>query len=242
MREATWRRGLLLLIIVLAMVGLKLYYSMARVNDLQWILWPTAKIVGAISGIPFDFEPGAGYMSREHLFLIEKPCAGINFMIAALGMVGFVLSERAHGARASFGVLSVSLTLSYLAAVAVNTVRLLVALWLGAHPLVSSFWTAGRMHRVEGIAVYFGGLFALHLVARRLVKGPARSLDSGIVSVLRGARVPLFWYYAVALGAPWLHGAAAAGARFFEHGAFVLLVPPILVGLAALARSMMASA
>ena len=44
-----------------------------------------------------------------------------------------------------------------------------------------------------------------------------------------GAATPLLWYYAIAVVVPLLNGAASRDALFFEHTAFVLLVPVVLV-------------
>ena len=60
------RRVASLAAIVFAMWGLKRHYSGAAVEDLRWILWPTAQIVAAVTDSPFELEPGAGYLSRRH--------------------------------------------------------------------------------------------------------------------------------------------------------------------------------
>ena len=65
--------------------------------------------------------------------MIEKSCAGINFMIAAFGML-----------------------------VLANAVRVVIAMWLAAHPFAVSALSPADVHRLEGIAVYFGGLVLLH--------------------------------------------------------------------------------
>jgi exosortase K len=159
-----------LTLILLAMWGLKRHYASAEVEDLRWILWPTGKLVAFATGAPFEFERGAGYLSRPHLFLIEKSCAGLNFMIAALGMTGFALSrEGARRVRAAW-ILGASAALSYASAVLVNTVRILVAIWLCSANVSSGWWTPARVHRLEGIAVYFAGLVVLDLVARRFAE------------------------------------------------------------------------
>jgi exosortase K len=162
------RRAALLAVIAVAMFALKRHYSTAAVEDLRWILWPTSTLVGLASGADFDFEAGEGYLSRERFFLIEKSCAGVNFMIAALGLVGFSLSRGVDGARRAASVVTASLAVSYGAAVLVNTARILVAMGLASADLAGGWWTAARVHRLEGIAVYFGGLLALNLVARAL--------------------------------------------------------------------------
>ena len=151
--------------------GMKRHYAEARADDLAWVLTPTARVVGAITNTTFALLPGEGYLSRDRLFLIEKSCAGINFMIAAFGMLMLALLHRVGSRFSAARVLSVSLLASYSAAVLVNAVRIAIAIWLGAHPVALSAFSAAGVHRVEGIAVYFGGLVLLYELVRRLDRG-----------------------------------------------------------------------
>jgi exosortase K len=148
--------------------GLKRHYADARADDLGWILSPTARLVGVMTGQSFELQPGEGYFSRDRLFLIEKSCAGINFMVAAFGMLTLALLHRVGSRIAAARVLSVSLLAGYLAAVLVNAVRIAVAMWLAAHPVAMSAFSAADVHRVEGITVYFGGLVLLYELVQRL--------------------------------------------------------------------------
>ena len=102
-------KALVLVIVMLVVWGLKRHYSDARADDLGWILSPTARLVGLVSGTPFVLAPGEGYVSHERLFLIEKSCAGINFMAAAFVMLVFTLFRRVTSAASSAGVLAASL-------------------------------------------------------------------------------------------------------------------------------------
>jgi exosortase K len=101
------------------------------------------------------------------MFLIEKSCAGINFMIAAFLMLVVALFHRVRSAVSAAGVLGVSLAVGYAAAVVVNAGRIAVAMWLAAHP-GALFIGAADVHRLEGITVYFGGLVLLYEVVQRL--------------------------------------------------------------------------
>ena len=147
--------------------ALKQHYSNARADDLLWILTPTAQLVGAMTGSAFTLQPGEGYLSRERLFLIEKSCAGINFMVAAFGMLVFTLFHRVRTIVSGSSVLGVSLLAGFAAAVVVNAVRIAMAMWLAAHPIGLSISSAA-LHRLEGILVYFGGLMLLYEAAQRL--------------------------------------------------------------------------
>ena len=157
---------LLVLTVGVVMIWMmKRYYADARVDELWWILRPTARLAGVMTGTVFAMAPGEGYFSHERLFLIEKSCAGINFMIAAFGMVTFALVHRATSAISGARVLAVSLLAGYSAAVLVNAVRIAIAVQLAAHPIATL--TPAEVHRLEGIIVYFGGLMLLYELAQR---------------------------------------------------------------------------
>ena len=158
--------------------GLKHHYSAARADDLLWILTPTARVVGVVNGATFTWEAGEGYFARERLFLIGKACAGVNFMIAGFVMLAWAFVGHARSWRASIGVLGLGLTAGYAAAVVVNAVRIVIAMWLAAHPAVLSAFSSAEVHRVEGVVVYFGGLVALYEMARWLECHGSRELRS----------------------------------------------------------------
>ena len=148
--------------------GMKRHYADARPDDLEWILSPTARLVGIMTGTSFARQAGEGYLSREGLFLIEKSCAGINFMIAAFGMLTIALRHRIASGRSAAGVLGLSLLASYVTAMLVNAIRIAIATWLALHPVAPAMLAAGDVHRAEGIVIYFGGLVLLYELAQRL--------------------------------------------------------------------------
>jgi exosortase K len=148
--------------------GLKRHYSEARADDLWWILAPTAWVTGTITDTAFVMQSGEGYFARERLFLIEKSCAGVNFLIAAFGMLIFARIARVASSASAVRVLAASLLAGYSAAVIVNSVRISIAMWLAGHPIPRSVLSANEVHRVEGIVVYFGGLVLLYEIVQRL--------------------------------------------------------------------------
>jgi exosortase K len=153
---------------VLIAFAMKRHYAGARANDLGWILSPTAQLAGAMAHTTFTWQPQEGYFSRDRLFMIEKSCAGINFMVAAFGMLMLALLHRVGSGRSAARVLGVSLLASYSAAVLTNAARIAIAMWLAAHPVALSTFSAADVHRFEGITVYFGGLVLLYELVQRL--------------------------------------------------------------------------
>jgi exosortase K len=144
--------------------GLKRHYADAVADDLVWILTPTAQLAGVMTQTTFEMQPGEGYLSRERLFLIEKSCAGVNFAIAAFGMLVITRLRRVESAFSTVQVLVGTLLVSYAATVLVNAARIAIAMWLADH--LQATISAADVHRIEGIVVYFGGLVMLHELAR----------------------------------------------------------------------------
>lgn len=208
----------LLAVVALVAYGLKRHYADASTDALSWVLMPTTHVVSAVTGIAFTAVPGEGYFSAERMFLIEKACAGVNFMIAAFAMVAFALLHRTRSVRTGLAVLVTSLAASYLAAVMVNAVRIVIAMWLAAHSVTMFSLSAAEIHRLEGIVVYFGGLLLLYELVQLVDRG----------TTWRRFLLPLGCYYLVTLGLPLANGVAWTAA-FFTHALVVLLVPLVLM-------------
>ena len=154
----------------LALWGLKRHYADADVDDLTWILTPTSRLVGAMSGTAFVAVPSEGYVSHERLFVIEKSCAGINFLVAGFGMLVFALFHRVRSVASGVRVLGVSLLASYGAALVANAVRITIAMSLADRQASLSGFSADQVHRLAGIVVYFAGLLLLFEIVPRVAR------------------------------------------------------------------------
>jgi exosortase K len=209
-RKVIW--GAQLAVVALCALALKYHYSTATPDQLRWILAPTALLVEVFSGKTFAFESYTGYMSSDHTFVIAAPCAGVNYLITA-----FLMLTLRHLWRdrfeAKWHFIPLSAVIAFGATLIANTTRICIAL----SDLDISWLTANQQHRLEGIVVYFGFLLLLFLVTDRL--------DSFTPSRLL---IPLGIYYAVTLGLPLLNGSFKQGHAFWEHFAFVLVLPLLI--------------
>jgi exosortase K len=147
---------------VLIAWGLKRHYADARADDLAWVLAPTARLAGMLTDTAFTMQPGEGYLSRERLFAIEKSCAGVNFIVAAFGMLTLARLHRAASPANAVRLVAAALVVAYTTGVVVNAVRISIAIWLARHQFGAL--SAGDVHRIEGVVVYFGGLLLLYEV------------------------------------------------------------------------------
>ena len=207
-----------LITVMLCALALKFFYSKASPDELRWILAPTATLVELLSGRAFSFESHAGYMSSDHSFLIAASCAGVNFLLTAFLMLTLkqLWNSRAKAPRWQF--LPLAVAIAYVTTIVANTVRIYVALQMQGWR--SDGLDRNEIHRIEGIVVYFGFLMVLYWLTE-----PARK-EHGL---LRRLSFPLAIYYATTLAVPLLNGAYMQGNDFWEHSAFVLGLPLLLI-------------
>lgn len=201
--------------ILLVAFGLKYHYSTASVNDLRWILGPTAFLVETITDIGFTFESHAGYMSDDHTFLIAASCSGVNFLLISFLLL--TLGEFSRTWHIAWRVIPFAAMGAYAATLIANTVRIVIALWMHDEKLTTPWFDADELHRIEGIVVYFGFLLLLFFARERT---PMRNF--------RQVKYLLAVYYAVTLGIPLLRG-GYGDPEFWRHAVFVVIIPVIAI-------------
>lgn len=242
-RRCDWNRSAQLLVVMLAALVLKLYYSAASADQLRWVLAPTTFMVRLCTGISFEFEAHAGYISADHSFLIAAPCAGVNFLITAFLMLSLTRLWSNRARQTSWLFLPLAALVAFAVTVVANTVRISTALQTAR---LSLGWLSGKeLHRLEGIVVYFGFLLVLFWANERVTAYECHSFQNHSDSpdrlrlqpdrlrrgfpLMRASVFPLLIYYATALGIPLANGAYRQGSEFWEHSLFVLVIPCVLL-------------
>jgi exosortase K len=204
----------------IAAYGLKRFYSQASVEDLSWILGPTARAVGWLRSEPLAPGP-AGWMPQDGSYVIAPACAGVNFLILALTVSVLGFAHRLRSPRQRLGWWLGSLLGAWALTIAVNTARILAAVELYRLDDVAGL-TPEQAHRLLGIVVYLGALWVLYGALERLT-GP-RSRLSGAVLVPAA-------YLGMTLVVPLLTGAfRQPGGRYAEHAMMVVLMTLVSTG------------
>ena len=206
---------------VLLAAGAKIAYSRAGPDDLRFITGPTQALVGLASGIDFTYEAGYGYVSLAHRLVLSKSCTGVNFLLAVFGLLVSTLVPATPGGRRKLLLVGALAACAYGVTVLVNALRILIAVSLHDGGFAWGWLSAGRVHRLAGIVVYFLSLVGVHVLARHAA-GQSHG-GAGAASPLLMA--PLLAYGLVALALPLLNGALAANPLLFaEHCAWIVLV------------------
>jgi exosortase K len=220
--KITWNRIGQCVVALVCAFALKLYYSTASADQLRWILAPTTALVELVSGVSFEFESHAGYLSQDRRFLIANSCAGVNFLLTAFLMLSLRKLLRDRSQNVAWGFIPTAAMVAYLVTLIANTARISVALSLQRMPGELSWLNPAQLHRFEGVSIYFGFLLLLYVASEKF----ETEKSSG---PLRRPFLPLLVYYATMLGIPLINSASRQGADFWEHSLFVLLIPLLLI-------------
>ncbi|HEV8376541.1 MAG TPA: exosortase K [Candidatus Polarisedimenticolia bacterium] len=213
----------------LVALGLKCFYSRAGVEDLGWILRPITGLAHFLTGIRFEHELGAGWITHAHRMIVGTSCAGLNFMIIVFAALYFSFLIRVDLPAARGAWLAICLASAYLLTVVTNAIRIVVAIHLRDVELHGAFLGPEGVHRLEGVIVYALSLLLAYLGVEQLFDRLHQPSRRRLPSFLN----PLGWYAAVALGVPLLRWSFERDAsRYRVHAAVVLSVCAVLAGAA----------
>ena len=166
--------GVLVAVALVAAYALKRHYSDDGVDQLGWILGPTAALVELVTGKTFVHETGVGYLSRESFFIIAKPCAGVNFLIVAFAASVFAFVRGRRTVPGKLALVAGSALGAYAAALVANTARIAIAVELQPRLAELGATARERVHHAEGVVVYLIALLLCFLAARRVLDGGRR--------------------------------------------------------------------
>lgn len=213
---------------------LKLLYSTADSERLVWLLAPTARWAGMLTGIPFIRETGMGYVNHGLRFVIAPSCCGLQFMVIVIAVLLFSFIHRVRK-KVLFSLLVP--VFSFLYTVLINglriTLAILLPLWLPGLTAYDSLLTPARLHTLIGIVVYFSTLLLVCRLAEALIPKKAgsasaqtdtvRSLPS-IGQTAAWVLPSLFWYLFILLGLPFLNSAYRKGhTQFTEYTVLIVI-------------------
>ncbi|MBU0992838.1 MAG: exosortase K [Proteobacteria bacterium] len=214
---------------------LKYHYSQASCNNLAWMLSPTATLVEFVTGIDFLYEPQTGFISHQCHIIIAPACAGVNFMITALGLTAFSGFSHMIG-KHKFLWLIASVLWAYSVTLCVNTLRIMISIFTYQSTLFGGYLTWERIHRLEGIFIYCIALYGVHAIVRMGVRYYGHALNSKKIISTPSAFfsestaiwigiTPLIWYIGLTIIIPVLNGAYKKNtSMFIEHCLMVFLI------------------
>ena len=235
LRSIRVKNSIFYMVVLLMAVGLKYHYSHARSDDLGWILGPTAGVVEYLSGIAFEKEDGAGFVNRANRIIIAPTCAGVNFLIIAFCMAACSGLHHLKSSGLKIFWLGNSAVWAYVLTIAVNAFRIVASIYMYKADIYYHGLTPERLHRIEGIFIYFFFLCLFYVTLDKIIRFCTRNPEPEQKKRFRQhsdsmgsgyrAFIPLFWYLMICLGIPLLNRAYHKnGPQFVEHCLVILSV------------------
>lgn len=196
-------------------LALKFHYTLASVNELDWILFPTVRGVEAVTGIPFVKESFTGYVNWNAGVIIAKSCAGINFMVTMIIMLS-VITCTSSEKKQYWGILPLICLLSYVLTIFANTIRIVISIYcFRVHPF-GSWLSKGQLHRITGVIVFFTLISVTYFLFNRIHKRSTWMPD---------ALIPLMCYAGITILLPVIRSPfLVLDKGFMAHGIIVLSV------------------
>ncbi len=173
---------LYLLTIVIAFV-LRYFSKITDSDAITWMLTPTVWWVSHLCGIPFEYIPQEGYLSRPlfeyfpeqggagcmYRFLVAPSCAGIRFLMILFVMLVFSFLHRIEKRKSGCLWFGFCCAASYFATILVNGVRIIASIYLpllfGKLGITNGLFQGNSLHTLTGTVVYFSSLCLLYLLA-----------------------------------------------------------------------------
>ncbi|MDR2549175.1 MAG: exosortase K [Desulfobulbus sp.] len=219
---ASFAGALAMAAIIAGVVLVKWCFADASAASLNWLLRPASGLVALCSGLNFTWMEGLGYYNAAEEILIAPACSGLNFFLVLLA-IGWCLAVRyPPPARLGWWILGIAAS-AYGVGLVVNTCRILLAIFLYREQIAFSVFSPERLHRLEGVVVYYLCLCLFAMLLSTLLQR-CRQLTT---EVRPSSRPGHGWlaaglYLLFTLAIPLVNGAADRHGRFIEHGLTVL--------------------
>lgn len=163
---------------VIAFAG-KLFYSLAPVRGLLFLLSPVTFLVSTFTGIPFACDESAGYMNLATGIVIGKSCAGMNYLILLYAMT--IISFLHYFNKLTEKILfqGCALAGSWLLCVYATAARIIISI-----PMLSAgdsfpFLKTDTAHKIVGIVVYVTILLLYYSTTDYVFTGVMKKKHSG---------------------------------------------------------------
>ncbi|MDF1699480.1 MAG: exosortase K [Saprospiraceae bacterium] len=107
---------------------LKFGYTLADTNDLIFLLAPTNKLVGILTGSNSVYLSDSGYFHENLNIIIDKSCSGFNFWVLAFLLFTYLTVKYFESSRSKTLAIPASLIGAYLLTIFVNTSRIFTSI------------------------------------------------------------------------------------------------------------------
>ncbi|MBN1181867.1 MAG: exosortase K [Bacteroidales bacterium] len=112
---------------------LKFSFTLADNNDLTFLIKPTDKLVGLLTGSHSVYLTDRGYYHENLNIIIDKSCSGFNFLILCFLLFTYMTVKHFDKTLSKIMTIPTALIGAYLLTIFVNTSRIFASIVVLAH-------------------------------------------------------------------------------------------------------------
>lgn len=151
---------------------LKFLFSAAATEDLLFVLSPVNSLVEVFTSSHSEYLIDEGYLYADLNVVIDKSCAGINFLILCFCITTFSVAQY-YKQSVQWILIPVCFVLAYVLTIGVNSCRIISAITLlnaqENFPWITSPW----VHEAQGSIFYLTFLIGTFLLIKFIHRKPA---------------------------------------------------------------------
>jgi exosortase K len=164
------RNILYYLIAIVIFILLKFGFTIANNDDLLFLLKPTDKLVGLLTGTNSIYSSDKGYFCNTLNVLIDKSCAGFNFWLLSFLMLTFLGLKYSYNKFKRIFVIPLALIGAYFFTIFANTSRIFVSIVIQNQTNNIIKNQQHNIHELLGIITNLSFLILLYFLTNKILK------------------------------------------------------------------------
>jgi exosortase K len=148
---------------ILFFVFMKFWYTSSQAQQLSFLLKPINALFSLAMGAPYINNSNGSFSYPNLGILIDKSCAGFNFWLLSFMMLLFLFYSYANHKGHRWGYLFLSLAISYIATILVNTSRIVASVKIQRLPIAFVQQHAHIVHESIGVITNLTFLILLYI-------------------------------------------------------------------------------
>ncbi|MEP5340521.1 MAG: exosortase K [Algibacter sp.] len=144
---------------LIAFVISKFTYAFANNDMITFLTKPTNRVVSFITNRTPIYNSEIGFYYQNLNITIDKSCSGFNFWMLLFLLLFFSTLKIIESDRIKMLLFPVTLLISYLLTLFVNTSRILISLFIEKNTSLNYHW----LHQAEGVFIYLSFLIIFYI-------------------------------------------------------------------------------
>jgi len=139
------------LLAIVIFILLKFSYTLSNNDDLFFLLNPTNKIIGLITGSNATYLPEQGFLHHQLNIIIDKSCSGFNFWMISYMMLTFLGLKYITSDFQKILLIPIALLVAYMLTIITSSSRIIVSIIIQNHTSNFLFLSQSTIHESIGV-------------------------------------------------------------------------------------------